>query len=435
MVVAGTRPEAIKLAPVIKALDKLKIDYVFIWSGQHYDYEMSRVFFEQLGLPDPEEDLDIRSGSHAQQTAKAMLKLEKIIKEYSPAIILAEGDTNTVVATALTSVKMMVPFGHVEAGLRSWDRTMPEEINRIIADSVAELHFAPTELSAINLMHEGIPLRKIHITGNTIVDVVKQHLNNSIIEGKRLIDELGLQKHDFILLTIHRQENTEDPKRLVEIIRSIRTLSKSIPIVFPAHPRTLKKLKEYGLYKDLLNEKILILKPLGYFEFLGLLYYSKLVLTDSGGVQEEACTLKVPTLTLRYNTERPETVLVGVNRLVGTNSQAIVNSALRIISEYDNIIESLRSRPNPLGDGKAGEKIADILKSYLESGLSIESIDSRNNPFISYILVKKDIILGNNDYEYIAMYTQDGIATAKIIEAESIVVRRPIQMKFLDKSE
>ncbi len=432
MIVAGTRPEAIKLAPVFWGLDKLGIDYVFVWSGQHYDYEMSRIFFDQLGLPKPVIDLDVRSGSHAEQTARIMMDLEKAVEKYKPSIVVAQGDTNTVVATALTSTKMLVPFAHVEAGLRSWDRTMPEEINRIIADAVAEIHFAPTELSAINLMHGGIPLRKIHVTGNTIVDVVYKYRDYVAKEGEELLSELGLEPLSYVLVTVHRQENTDNPNRLENIVKALIEISKHYTLVFPAHPRTVNRLQSCGLWSSLASRKnIRILKPLGYFQFLGLLMKCLIVLTDSGGVQEEACTLKIPTITLRYNTERPETVLVGINRVVGVKAQRVVDKALKTIDMRDSIVANAKSVQNPLGDGRAGERIGKILKEAVEQGIRVETIDSRANPYITYAILEYVFRSSNNSKELlrtgdiVAMYDNDGIAVADPSKARRIVIRLP----------
>jgi len=421
MVVAGTRPEAIKLAPVIKGLDKLGVDYIFVWSGQHYDYEMSKIFFEQLGLPEPDENLDVRSGTHAEQTAKVMIKLEEIIDKYKPSIMVAQGDTNTVVATALTATKKLIPFAHVEAGLRSWDRTMPEEINRIVADAIAELHFAPTELAAVNLMHEGIPLKKIHITGNTVVDVVHKYKEYAIREGESLLSKLNLEPFSYILVTVHRQENTDDPERLQNIVKAIIDLSKKYAIVFPMHPRTVNRLEKYGLWSKLSSKNIHILKPLGYFQFLGLLMNSLIVLTDSGGVQEEACTLKIPTITLRYNTERPETVFVGINKVVGTEWQKIVEEAIKSINSRSAIIKQAENIPNPFGDGRAGERISSILKHKLEEGIEITFQNVHEDPFITYAIRNRP---PHGDFNNIvAMYDEKGMATTDISKARLFLVR------------
>ena len=424
MIVAGTRPEAIKLAPVIEWIQKLNLDFIFVWSGQHYHYEMSKIFFEQLGLPEPDENLNVRSGTHAEQTAKVMIGLEKVIEKYKPSMVIAEGDTNTVVATALTATKVKVPFAHVEAGLRSWDKTMPEEINRILADAIAELHFAPTELAAINLMHEGIPLRKIHITGNTIVDVVLKHRNKAIKEGKKLLQELRLTPYNYLLITAHRPENVDNPQRLTNIVKALIELSKYYPIIFPIHPRTIKRLKQCNnLYNRLKEQQnIILLKPIGYFQFLGLLNYCRVVLTDSGGVQEEALTLAIPTITLRYNTERPETVLLGINTLVGTEYQKIINQTLIKAEKYSEIRRRKNDTPNPLGDGKAGERIAKIIKD-LSERIKIEEFDSREDPYITYAVI--DNISDINE-QYLVAYYDETSATLSEKRIKKLLIRAPL---------
>lgn len=427
MVVAGTRPEVIKLSPVIEWLDKLGIDYIFVWSGQHYDYELSKIFFEQLGLPQPDIDLEVGSGSHAEQTARILVNLERVIEKFKPSIVVAQGDTNTVVASALAAAKKMVPFSHVEAGLRSWDRTMPEEINRIIADAIAELHFAPTKLAAINLMHEGIPIKKIHITGNTIVDVVYKYKDYVARKSEELLSELALKNDDYILVTVHRQENTDDPQRLRNIIKALIELSKQYTIVFPIHPRTLIKLKGYNLWDRLLAHKnILLLKPFGYFQFLGLLMRALVVLTDSGGVQEEACILKIPTLTLRYNTERPETVIIGINKVIGVETEKIIKETLKTIRHRTYIVKKVESTVNPFGDGRAGERIAKILYTAINEGIQVETIDSRDNQYISYMLIESSDIenLSKDVYHnIIALYDNNGIPITDRSKAHKLLIR------------
>jgi len=419
MIVAGTRPEAIKLAPVIWSLEKLGVEYIFVWSGQHYDYEMSRIFFEQLGLPEPDVDLDVRSGSHAEQTAKIMIGVEKIIERYKPSIVVALGDTNTTLATALASTKTLTPFAHVEAGLRSWDRTMPEEINRIIADSIAELNFAPTQLAAINLMHSGVPMRKIFVTGNTIVDVVNRYKDLIYQNAEKLISTYKVEPERYILVTIHRQENTDNKERLENIVNALKELSRYMPVIFPAHPRTIKRLEAYNLLGSL-KSNVSILNPLGYFEFLGLLSNATIVLTDSGGVQEEACIIGVPTLTLRYNTERPETVLAGTNIVIGVEAVNIVKTALEIIKNQ-SYINRKGNCQGLLGDGKAGERIASILRGYVDK-IRVEESDIRKDPYILYVLLDYK---ENNcvSYEIISFYDENGIPTLDPHNARKILAR------------
>jgi UDP-N-acetylglucosamine 2-epimerase (non-hydrolysing) len=404
LVVAGTRPEVIKLTPVLKWLERLNLEYVFVWSGQHYDYELSRVFFEQLGIPDPDGDLDVRSGTHAEQTAKVMIGLERMIKKYSPSVLVAEGDTNTVVASSLASSKCLVPFAHVEAGLRSWNMCMPEEVNRKIADAVASLHFAPTELAAMNLLLEGASSKSVHVTGNTIVDMVNEYESLAKEKSEDLLSELGLEKYSYILVTIHRAENTESPQRLANIVRALKELSQHYDILFSVHPRTKRRLIELNLMGDL--EHVKMVKPMGYLEFLGVLAYARVVLTDSGGVQEEAFTLKVPTVILRYNTERPETTMFRISVLAGADKDRIVKSALAQAERAERVRRL--SFKNPLGDGSAGKRIVQVLREAVESGLTIEEPDLRETPVIEYRLLAEGEIKSQSLFDLLVAFSEDG---------------------------
>jgi len=394
MVVAGTRPEIIKMVPIIKQSSKLGIDIVFVWSGQHYDYALSKIFFEQLGFPEPDECLDVGSGTHAEQTAKVMLGLERVIKKFKPQVVVAEGDTNTVAATAMSSVKCQVPFAHVEAGLRSWNMAMPEEVNRKVADSIASVHFAPTKLAALNLLFEGVSLRGLHLTGNTIVDMVSQHVGKAQEVGKKLREEMNLDEQ-YLLVTLHRAENVDDSERLKSVLVALKRLSEEFKVVFSIHPRTKQKITVKGMVKYL--NSVLMLPPLGYFEFLGLLLGSTAILTDSGGVQEEAFTLKIPTVTLRYNTERPETFTHGVNVLAGADTQSIVNltnSQVKRLEEIKKVDVN-----NPFGDGCAGERIAKVLKTSVESGFKIEEPDLRGASLITYKLMQTQQVVDRLNIE------------------------------------
>ena len=410
LVVAGTRPEAIKLSPVIGWLQKLKVNFVFVWSGQHYSYELGKVFFEELGLPESDMNLDVKSGSHSVQTAKAMVRLEKAISRYEPSLVVAEGDTNTVAATALTAIKSHVPFAHVEAGLRSYDRTMPEEVNRIVADSCSELLFAPTELAVENLTHEGIPLRKIHLTGNTIVDVVNKYKEIASQRGIKLLEELNVSPGKYLLLTLHRQESTDVSSNLDGILRAVLLLSETYRVIFPIHPRTKNKLKELGMLKTLKSQRNLaVIQPQGYFDFLGLLLHSLTVLTDSGGVQEESLTLGVPTVTLRYNTERPETVLSGTNVLAGTKPESIMKLTESQARKCEETRKNLKMKPNPFGDGNAGERIAIIMKNARESGIEVEASDTRHDPYIVHGLINsRQLGSIDNRFEILGIFNQAG---------------------------
>lgn len=439
MVVAGTRPEAIKLSPLVKWLKRLKVDFVFVWSGQHYDYELSQVFFEQLGLPKPDANLGIRSGSNCLQTAKGLVRLEKAITSLRPSIVIAEGDTNTVCATALASIKSEIPFGHVEAGLRSFDRTMPEEINRTVSDSCSELLFAPTEIAVMNLVHEGIPLRKIRLTGNTIVDVVEENKRFSEKAACHLMEELNVKPMGYLLVTFHRRENVGIPDRLLDFVNAVRLLGKKFKVIFPVHPYTRMNLKKSGVLKKLEEVNgVSLIPPIGYFEFLGLLLNSMAVLTDSGGVQEEALTLGVPTITMRHNTERPETVALGVNVLVGTNPDNICKATELQIRRRQEIRDVLSRVPNPIGDGKASERISREIKCAIETGIEIESSDTRDDPCMAYSILDPKLLFQkiNISAEIFALYDHNGISNGafagpnfdnslekRILESEKVLVR------------
>jgi UDP-N-acetylglucosamine 2-epimerase (non-hydrolysing) len=353
-IILGTRPEIIKMAPVIRACQREGADYSVLHTGQHYSYDMDEIFFKQLGLPRPQYNLDVGSGSHAEQTAKIMTGVEKIYLADTPDIVLVQGDTNTVLAGTLAASKLHIPIGHVEAGLRSFDRSMPEEINRIVADHIADCLFAPTELSKQYLLQEGIDEKKIHVTGNTVVDAVFQ--NRTIAQEKSsILGELGLEPHKYFLVTLHRAENVDEKPRLKGIISGLSRLAKTydLPVLFPVHPRTQKMLKEFGIEAG----GISLIQPVGYLEFMILEANARLILTDSGGVQEEACILGVPCVTLRENTERPETISAGANMLAGPDAGKIHDFSQKMMN-------SSRTWKNPYGDGEAAEKIIRICREH-----------------------------------------------------------------------
>ena len=345
-IVLGTRPEIIKMSPIIRELEEKNMEFFILHTGQHYSYNLDQVFFEQLKLPQPKYNLRVGSGTHAEETGKMMIGIERVLFDEKPDIVLVEGDTNTVLAGALASVKVGVSLGHVEAGLRSFDRSMPEEINRIVADHVSDILFAPTEVAKRNLLREGIPEEKIHVTGNTIVDAVYQNLKLAETINVQFADD------DYFLVTVHRQENTDNPMRLRNIIEGLKLVREyfNMPIIYPIHPRTLKRIKEYGIDVEGLN----LIEPLDYLSFLKLESKAKLIFTDSGGVQEEACILRVPCVTLRYNTERPETLEVGANVLAGTEPK-------QILEKTKIMIDAKRDWENPFGDGKAANRIINII--------------------------------------------------------------------------
>ncbi len=350
-IILGTRPEIIKMSPLIRECERRNIDYFILHTGQHYSFEMDKTFFDDLELPKPAYNLEIGSGSHAEQTGKIMVGIEKIILDEKPDVVLVQGDTNTVLAGSLAASKVNIKIGHVEAGLRSYDRSMPEEINRIVADHVSTILFAPTELSKQNLLKEGIGESKIFVTGNTIVDAVFQNLEISNNRGN-VLNDLKLKSKEYFLLTSHRAENVDNREQMSKILKGISMIQEefSIPVVFPVHPRTEKRIREFGFSL----EGIKSIRPVSFLEFLQLEANARLVFTDSGGVQEETCILGTPCITLRDNTERPETLEVGSNILSGVESDHIMRSAVKMINEKKSWI-------NPFGDGKAAEKIIDTL--------------------------------------------------------------------------
>ena len=349
--VLGTRPEIIKLSPLMRECGRRQIPFFVLHTGQHYSYEMDRVFFEDLELPAPQYNLDAGSGLHGEQTGKILAGAERVLLAHRPDAVLVQGDTNTVLAGALAATKLHIPVGHVEAGLRSFDRRMPEEINRIVADHVSDLLFAPTETAARYLRREGIPEEKISVTGNTVVDAVFQNLE--IAQKKTgAMERVGAREGDFILVTAHRAENVDDRGRLAGILEGLFAVGEEtgMQVIFPVHPRTAKMIREFGLE----TRGIRIVPPLGYLEFLLLESRAALILTDSGGIQEEACVLGVPCVTLRENTERPETLEVGSNVLAGTDPMAIRERSREMRSRD-------RGWENPYGDGHAGERILEVL--------------------------------------------------------------------------
>jgi len=344
------------MAPLVKVLDASEHECLLAQSGQHIDFEMTSAFFNDLNIRPPDFQFDIGFGSHSEQTA-AMLKLcEKLFQKINPDLILAEGDTNTVVGVGLSAAKLNVPFGHVEAGLRSFDFLMPEEVNRRIADMCAAVNFAPSERAALNLVYEGISPSKVFITGNTVVDTVARH-SKKIPTKNEIIQKLNIsQKYQYVLLTVHRPRNVDTLDSLKHLLSAISKIDATI--VFPAHPRTEQSLIKHNLLDDFNSTRNLIFtKPLGYIEFLAMLKHAALVMTDSGGVQEEALTLKTPCVTLRENTERPETVEIGVNFLVGFDPDQIFKNVNYVLTNNELIRHRFEGIKNPYGDGKAAEKI------------------------------------------------------------------------------
>lgn len=355
-IILGTRPEIIKMSPIIRKCEKQRLDYFILHTGQHYSYNLDKIFFEDLELPEAKYSLNVGSGSHAEETGKMLIGIEKVFLKEKPDIVLVEGDTNTVLAGALAACKLHIKGGHVEAGLRSFDRRMPEEINRVLADHISDYLFAPTEKAKTNLLSEGVGENKIFVTGNTIVDAVYQNLELAR-RKEEILNKLNLKPKEYFLMTAHRQENVDAKDRLKGILDGLVLVYHkfNIPMIYPIHPRTKKRIKEFGLE---VPKGVELIEPLGFLEFLQLEANAKLVLTDSGGVQEETCILRVPCVTLRDNTERPETLEVGSNVLVGVDKDKILEGTKAMLNKE-------RNWKNPFGDGKSGSRIIKILEGVI----------------------------------------------------------------------
>ncbi len=356
MCIAGCRPNFVKLAPLLEEMGRRpEIRATLVHTGQHYDRQMSGVFFRDLGLPQPDVDLGVGSGSHAAQTARVMEGIEPVLLERRPDLVLVVGDVNSTVAAAMTAVKLGIPVAHVEAGLRSFDREMPEEVNRVLTDSISDFLFASEASGAANLAREGTAPEKVWLVGNVMVDALLARLER--ISRSTALARWGLVPRRYAVLTLHRPENVEDPAVAGRIVAAVRELQRQLPVVFPAHPRTAKRFREMGLWEVLEKAPdVQLTGPLGYLDFLRLVQCSACVLTDSGGLQEEATALGVPCLTLRPSTERPATVLEGTNRLVGTRLRAIVDGALEARRG-----EWAASGVPELWDGRAAGRIVDVL--------------------------------------------------------------------------
>jgi UDP-N-acetylglucosamine 2-epimerase (non-hydrolysing) len=359
-VVLGTRPEIVKMAPVVQALRERGVPHTVIHSGQHYDWEMSTVFLEELGLGRPDTFLEVGSGTHAEQTAEALIRLENILLHEEPEMVMVEGDTNTVLATALASVKIGVDVGHVEAGLRSHDLRMPEEHNRRLTDHLSSFLFAPTTVSEANLRRESV-WGTIYVTGNPIIDACLAYLPKAE-KRSRVMEEVRFD--EYCLATAHRAENVDDPHILSEIVKVFTECP--LPVVYPIHPRTETRLREFGLYERISDSpNVQLTQPMGYFDFLVLMKRSSFILTDSGGIQEEATApnIRKKVFVLRRSTERPEAVEAGFVEVVGTNAEEVLQR-IRKFAEMHDVPEV----PSPYGEGDSGRRIAGIVREILESG-------------------------------------------------------------------
>jgi len=360
--VVGARPNFMKMAPIIDAMDRFpdSIDHLLVHTGQHYDRRMSKSFFEDLGMPRPDIDLGVGSGSHAEQTGRVMVEFERVCQRERPDLVIVVGDVNSTMACTITAKKLGIRVAHIEAGLRSRDMGMPEEINRLCTDVLCDFLFTTDRMADTNLVNEGVAPEKIHFVGNVMIDSLLKH--REMAEGLSLLDELGLARGGYATMTLHRPSNVDDRDTLEEILGALSLIAREVPIVFPIHPRTRKMSKEFGL-DHFFNEAeaiegIWITEPLGYLEFLHLNMNARLVLTDSGGLQEETTVLGVPCITLRHNTERPITMTEGTNRIVGNSRKAILDAAREVLDGNGKV-----GRIPEKWDGRAAERIVEVILS------------------------------------------------------------------------
>lgn len=358
--IVGARPNLPKIAPLLREMRRHpEIDPILVHTGQHYDEKLSDIFFRQMGIPEPDVNLEVGSGSHAAQTAEVLRRIEPVLLERQPDLVLVVGDVNSTIAVSLAAVKLGIPVAHVEAGLRSFDRTMPEEINRILTDAIADYLFVTEEDAIDHLLKEGRPRESIFFVGNVMIDSLRHFL--PIAQQSSIGDDLQLKKNGawsrFAVLTLHRPSNVDSIEKLSELLGAIDAIAADLPVIFPVHPRTQQRLAQAGIR---FRPDLRIIPPVGYLDFLCLLSKSALVLTDSGGIQEETTALGVPCLTLRENTERPITISQGTNLLVGTDPAKIVAAAKANLSGNGKA-----GRIPPLWDGQAAGRIVDILLHHL----------------------------------------------------------------------
>jgi UDP-N-acetylglucosamine 2-epimerase (non-hydrolysing) len=353
--IAGARPNFMKIAPLIHELKDYDIQYRIIHTGQHYDYNMSKIFFDELGIPEPDYFLNAGSGSHAVQTAKIMVEFEKIITQNRPRLIVVVGDVNSTIACALVAKKLSIDIVHVEAGLRSYDRRMPEEINRVLTDQISDLLFTTETSAEVNLKKEGIDQSKIFFVGNVMIDTLIKNIEKAT--NLDTYKKFKLKPKAYALITIHRPSNVDKKEDLKKIVDVLNYIQKRVTVLFPIHPRTQKNLINYNLMEELDSERIILTEPVGYLEFLNLMMNAHFILTDSGGIQEEASYLKVPILTMRENTERPITVEKGTNTIVG-------NEIEKIKKCIDEIMKKTYKRGQDIEkwDGKSAQRILAIIK-------------------------------------------------------------------------
>ena len=367
--IVGARPNLPKIAPLMREMKRHEeIEPILVHTGQHYDENLSEIFFRQMGIPAPDVNLGVGSGSHAAQTAEILKRVEPVLLEHKPDLVLVVGDVNSTIAVSLASVKLGIPVAHVEAGLRSFDRTMPEEINRLLTDALAEFLFVTEEAAIENLLKENRPRGRIFLVGNVMIDSLRHFL--PVAQKSHIGEDLGLRGSDgwkrFAVLTLHRPSNVDSLEMLGQILSAINAVAESVPVVFPVHPRTQQRLADG---KTPHHPQLRLIPPVGYLDFLCLMSSAALVFTDSGGIQEETTALGVPCLTLRENTERPVTISHGTNQLVGTQPEKILAAAREILAG--------RSKPGripPYWDGRAAERIVEILLREMPLGSHVVSV-------------------------------------------------------------
>jgi len=366
--VVGARPNMMKVAPILRAMqaDSKHFSPVLVHTGQHYDYAMSQVFFEQLNMPDPDYNLEVGSGTHHAQTAEVIRRFGEVVEKDRPDLVLVVGDVNSTLACALVAAKENILVAHVEAGLRSFDRTMPEEINRLVTDSISDFLFITEESARVNLKNEGVADNKVFFTGNVMIDSVVSSLD--VARRSNVRESYGLKPLDYAILTLHRPSNVGDAVQLRRTLEAVATVGRELPVIFPAHPRTANKLREMDIQLKFIEDGIKVgdsgiwaIPPAPYIDFLGLVDSSAMVITDSGGIQEETTYLGVPCLTYRDNTERPATVTHGTNQLIGANPENLVSAALEVLSRGKRKSEEKHEVP-PLWDGMTASRILDVLK-------------------------------------------------------------------------
>jgi UDP-N-acetylglucosamine 2-epimerase (non-hydrolysing) len=354
--IVGARPNFMKIAPIIDEMKKHEqIEATLVHTGQHYDEKMSKLFFDDLGLPVPDVYLGVGSGGHGEQTGKVMIEFEKIVQANKPDIVVVVGDVNSTIACGLVAVKLGIKLAHVEAGLRSYDRGMPEEINRVLTDQISDYLFLTERSAFLNLEREGIAPEKIHFVGNVMIDSLLKHRERA--EQSNILRELKVESGKFGLITLHRPSNVDVKENLERIFYALFQVQRELPLVFPVHPRTRKQIKQFGLEEYVAQASNLIwTDPLGYLDFLKLIAHARLVITDSGGIQEETTVLGVPCITVRENTERPVTVSEGTNLVIGMSPQRIIEESYRILEGAGK-----KGGVPELWDGKAAERIVKIL--------------------------------------------------------------------------